>query len=196
MKAMSQKFYNWGVAKANSPHSTKWLGALFFLEVFLFLPLDAILAFFCLQTPRKTALYGTVAAITSTISGLMGYAVGYFLWDLIGSYVVPHLISASLFANMSQHLQAHEGLAIFIGALAPLPIKALSLASGVFHLALPSYLAYMLTARFCRFFLIGGGMCLWGEKGKVFLEQHFHRVVVAIGAKIAIAIALVWALAR
>lgn len=196
MKRVSQKFYDWGVAKANSPHAMTWLGGLFFLEVFLLLPLDAILSFFCLQTPRKTLLYGTVAALASTVSALMGYAVGFFLWDLVGSYVVPHLISTSLFATLSSHLQTHEGLAIFIGALAPLPIKALSLTAGVFHLALPSYLLYILGARFCRFFLIGGVMFFWGERGKLFLERHFHRVVVAIGAKIAIAITLVWALAR
>jgi membrane protein YqaA with SNARE-associated domain len=194
MKRVSQKFYDWGVAKAQSPHATTWLGVLFFLEVFLFLPLDAILVFFCLQTPKKTPLYAFLAAIASTFSALMGYAIGYFLWDLIGSYVVPHLISASLFQTLSTHLQDHEGLAVFIGAFAPLPMKAISLTSGVFHLALPSYLAYIAIARLCRFFLIGGAMNLWGEKGKLFLEKHFHRIVVVIGAKIALAVGLFWAL--
>lgn len=196
MKRITQKFYNWGVEKANSPHATAWLGTLFFLEVFLFLPLDALLSFFCLQTPRKTLLYGILAAVTSTISALMGYAIGFFLWDLIGPYVVPHLISTALFAKMSMHLQAHEGLAVFVGAFAPLPIKALSLASGVFSLALPTYVSYVLGARLCRFFLIGGTMFLWGEKGRLFLERHFHRMVVVIGAKLTIAFALFWALAR
>ncbi len=193
---MTQKLHDWGVAKANSPHANLWLGALFFLELFLFLPLDAILVFFCLQNRRKTLLYGTVAAVASTLSGLMGYAVGFFLWDLVGSYVVPHLISISLFTSISSHLQNHEGLAIFVGAFAPLPMKVISITSGVFHLSLPSYVLYFLAARLCRFFLIGGAMCLWGEKGKQFLERHFHRVIVVIGAKVAVAFALFWALAH
>lgn len=196
MKRVTQKFYNWGVAKANSPHATAWLGTLFFFEVFLFLPLDALLSFFCLQTPKRTFFYAILAAVTSTIGALMGYAIGYFLWDLVGSYVVPHLISTSLFNNISLHLQNHEGLAVFIGAFAPLPIKVLSLASGVFHLALPTYTLYMFSARICRFLLIGGAMFLWGEKGKLFLERHFHRVVVVVGAKLTVAFALFWALAR
>jgi hypothetical protein len=51
-------------------------------------------------------------------------------------------------------------------------------------------------ARFLRFFLIGGVMVLWGEKVKTFVDRHFHRIVMVIGAKVAMAFLFFWMLAR
>lgn len=196
MKASTTKLYNWASAKAASPRSPLWLAALFSLELALFIPLDAILMFFCLQKRSHIFLYVMIATIASTLSGLAGYLLGHFLWDLIGTWVVPHLISTSAFAHLSAHFQAYENGAIFFGALLPFPLKALSLISGVFHLGIVPFITYFATARLIRFSLVGGAMALWGERVKAFVDKHFHRLFMLIGAKVAIAGLFFWALAR
>lgn len=196
MKRSTTRLYNWALEKAGSPKAPFWIALLFSLELILFIPLDAILVFFCLQNRKNIFLYVSIAAIASTLSGLMGYLLGHFLWDLIGPYVVPHLISTSFFDRLSLHFQLYENWAVFFGALLPFPLKALSLVAGIFHLGIMPFAICLGLARLVRFSLVGGAMALWGESVKKFVERHFHRIVVVIGAKIAAAFLFFWAIAQ
>jgi membrane protein YqaA with SNARE-associated domain len=196
VKAQTTKLYNWAIAKAESKRSPFWLSLLFALEIALFLPLDAVLIFFCLQNRKKILLYIALATIASTISGLIGYLLGHFLWDLISPYVVPYMISKASFAKISLHFQRYESWAIFMGALFPFPLKVLTLSAGVFKLGILPFISYFLCARFIRFSLLGGAMMLWGDQVKNFLDRHFHRIILAIGAKLAAVFGFLWFLAK
>lgn len=196
MKTITNKLYNWAILKANSTKAPLWIGFLFLLEIILIIPLDAVLMFFCLQNPKKTFLYVLIAAIASTISAAAGYLLGHFLWDLIGPYVVPHLISSGSFNRISDHFQLYENWAVFFGSLIPFPLKALSLTAGVFHLGLLPFIVYFLIGRLLRFAIVGSAMLLWGERVKIFIDRHFHRVILLIGAKVVLAFAFFWAIAK
>ncbi len=190
------KLYSWAIQKATSPRAPLWIGLLFSLELFLFIPLDAILMFFCLQNRSKIFQYVAIASIASLVSGLAGYLAGHFLWDLIGSYVVPHFISTASFDKVSFQFQTYEKWAVFFGGFIPFPLKALSLVAGVFKLGIMPFALCLIAARSLRFLLIGGTMAIWGEKVKFFVEKHFHRIIVVLGAKMAMAFLAFWALAR
>jgi membrane protein YqaA with SNARE-associated domain len=196
MKQSAAKFYSWSIEKASSEKASFWLAFLFGLELFLFIPLDAVLMFFCLQKRSNIFLYVMIATLASTISGVVGYLFGHFLWDLIGNWVVPHLIATTTFNHLSSHLQLYENWAVFFGSLIPFPLKALSLASGVFQLGVIPFIVCLFTARLLRFSLIGATMALWGVKVKTFVDKHFHRLFMLLGAKIAIVFLFFWALAR
>ena len=196
MKTQTTKLYNWAIAKAESKRSSFWITLLFFLEIALFLPLDAVLMFFCLQNRKKILLYIALATIASTGSGLIGYLLGHFLWDLISPYVIPYIISASAFAKISLHFQHYESWAIFMGALLPFPLKVLTLSAGVFKLGVLPFISYFLCARFIRFSLLGGAMMLWGDQVKNFLDRHFHRIILVVGAKVAAVFIFLWLLAK
>lgn len=187
--------YTWAIDKANSSNAPYWVGLIFFMEIFLFLPLDAVLMFFCLQNRKNTFLYIGIAAFASTLSGLIGYFFGHFLWDLVGSYIVPYVISTSTFERIAGHFQAYENWAVFMGNLVPFPLKALSIGAGVFQLGPMAFAIWMASARLVRFSVVGGAMLIWGEKVKDFVEKHFSRIVLIIGAKIAMAFLLIWMLA-
>lgn len=196
MKKSTTKLYNWSIEKASSTKAPLWLGLLFALELFLFIPLDAVLMFFCLQRRSNILLYIMIATIASTISGLVGYLMGHFLWDLISDWVIPTVISSSSFERFSGHMQMYENWAVFIGGLVPFPIKALSLVAGVFKLGILPFVTFLAAARLVRFTLIGVTMALYGEKVKLFVDKHFHRLFMLVGAKVAAAIIFFWVLAR
>ncbi len=192
IRTATTKLYNWATEKATSSKAPLWIGLLFLLEIFLLIPLDAVMIFFCLQNPRKTFLYIIIAAVASTLSGIIGYLLGHFLWDLIGPYVVPHLISASFFGRLTGHLQAYTVWAVFISALLPLPLKAISLAAGAFHLNPAGFIIGLIAARLVRFTFIGTIVLLWGEKVKLFIDKHFHNISVVIAIKIIAAAFFFW----
>lgn len=190
------RLYSWAIQKATSSKAPLWIGLLFFLELVLFIPLDAILMFFCLQNRSRIFLYIAIATLASLASGLIGYLLGHFLWDLIGHYVVPHFISVASFDKVSSHFQAYENWAVFFGGLVPFPLKALSLGAGVFHLGIFPFAICLAAARLLRFLLIGGTMAIWGEKVKLFVERNFHRIIMVVGAKVAMVFLFFWVFAR
>lgn len=194
MKENTAKLYLWATKKANSSRAPLWISVLFALELFLFIPLDAILMFFCLQNPKKTFTYVILAAFASTISATIGYLLGHFLWDLISPYIVPYLISNATFDRVAGHLQTYENLAVFIGSILPFPLKALSLLGGVFHLKLIPFVSCVLAARLLRFGFVGSAMLMWGPKVKTFLDRHFQKLIYLLGAKVALAVAFFWAI--
>ncbi len=190
------QLYTWATQKALSPKAPYWIGLLFILELLLFIPLDPVLMFFCLQNRSKIFLYVVIAAVGSLVSGIGGYLLGHFLWDLIGPYIVPHFISIASFSKIAIQLEKYENWAVFLGGLLPFPLKALSLGSGVFKLSIIPFAVSLGLARLLRFCLIGGTMILWGEKVKLFVEKNFHKIVVLVGAKVAAVFFLLWALAK
>jgi membrane protein YqaA with SNARE-associated domain len=191
--ASNSKIYAWALQRTESKRAPLWIGLLFFLELVLFIPLDAVLLFFCLQNRDRIFLYILITTFASTLSALCGYLLGHFLWDVLGSYIVPHMISTCAFDRFALHYQQHEGLAVFLGACLPFPLKVLSVSAGIFHLGLSQFLSCILAARALRFSLIGIALYFWGEKVKAFVDRHFHRLLLILGAKIALGFAFFWA---
>lgn len=195
MKAHTAKLYNWATQKAESSKAVWWIALLFSLECVLIIPLDAVLMFFCLQNRARSFLYAAIATTASAFSALFGYLLGHFLWDLIGPYLMPYVIAPATFDRISSHFQLYENWAVFLGALIPFPLKAMSLAAGVFHLGIADFLLFVVLGRLLRFFLIAASMVMWGEKVKQFVDRHFHRIILVIGAKAVAASLFFWAIA-
>jgi membrane protein YqaA with SNARE-associated domain len=192
MSGNTRRLYSWALQRTESKRAPLWIGLLFFLELVLFIPLDAVLIFFCLQNRKRIFLYILITTIASTLSALCGYLLGHFLWDLLGSMIVPNLISPRSFQRFALHYHQHEHLAVFLGALLPFPLKVLSLSAGIFHLTITPFLFFVLLARTLRFSLIGIAMLFFGEKVKEFVDRHFHRLLLLLGAKTALAFAFFW----
>lgn len=196
MAANTGRLYQWAIQRTESRRAPLWIGLIFFLELILFIPLDAILMFFCLQNRKRIFLYVLIASVASSLSGLCGYLLGHFLWDIVGPYIVPHLVSASFFERFAAHYQNYEAWAVFFGALMPIPMKVLSLSAGIFHLGLAPFLVFLFLARLVRFSLVGGAMYLWGDAVKGFIDRHFRGLFLIIGAKIALGFAFFYAISQ
>jgi len=196
MAVNTGRIYQWAIQRTESRRAPLWMALIFLLELILVIPLDMILVFFCLQKREWIFLYVMIAALASTISGLGGYLLGHFLWDLIGPYIVPNLISATAFDHFAVHYQNYENWAVFAGSFLPLPMKVISLSAGIFHLGLGTFLGFLFFARLLRFALVGFAMYLWGEQVKAFVDRHFRGLFWMIGAKIAIGFAFFYAIAQ
>ena len=194
--ATNNKFYAWAIRHTESSRAPFWVALLFSLEIILFIPLDAILMFFCLQNRRRIALYVAIATLSSVLSALLGYLFGYFLWNLVGSYIVPYILSAKSFDHFAIQYQRYEEWAVLLGSLLPLPLKLLSLSAGIFRLSLPVFLSAVFAARAIRFSLVGIAVALWGDKIKAIVDKHFRYIALLIGAKIALGFGFFWTIAQ
>jgi membrane protein YqaA with SNARE-associated domain len=190
----ARKVYEWASQKAFSPFAPLWLAFIFLLEMFLFLPMDALLMLFCLHNPERRYIYALVATLSSLVIGLIGYAIGYWLWDHVGQFVIDHLISKDFFNRMVDQYNSHEFVAVFAGSFLPIPFKAITISAGFCKLSLGGYLASVFLARAIRFFLIAELMQRWGTPIKAFIDKHFKSLMIALGAKVALTFGFFWIL--
>ncbi len=190
----AKRVYNWAASKASLPFAPMWLGIIFSSELFLFLPLDALLMLFCLQNPQRRVLYAFIATFVSLCVACLGYGIGLLLWDSMGPFIVKHLISESSFNTFVQHYNLHESGAIFLGSLLPIPFKIVTLSAGFCKLSLGNFLLFVGLARAVRFFSIAEAMCRWQAPIKRFIDRHFNRLLVGLGIKIVLSISFFWIL--
>ncbi len=188
--------YDWTAIKAKSRFSSMWLIVVFFFEIIVFIPLDALMVLFCLENPDRKFLNAALAAIASTAGGIAGYFLGLFAWDVISPYVLGPLMSASFFDKICAHYSLYQNWAIFIGSFLPLPFKVIALSAGVCHLNLGHFVTFVLLARLARFLLIAKAVEVWGLQIKIFVDRYLGRLIMALGAKIAIAFTFFWALGQ
>jgi membrane protein YqaA with SNARE-associated domain len=190
----ARKVYEWACQKAFSPMAPLWLALIFFLEMLLFLPMDALLMLFCMHNPQRRMIYATVATLSSLVIGLIGYGVGYLLWDTVGQFVTDHLISKDFFNRLVDHYNAHEFMAVFVGSFLPIPFKAVTISAGFCKISLSGCLIAIFFARALRFFLIAELMQRWGKQIKAFVDRYFSGLVIALGAKVVLTFGFFWIL--
>jgi membrane protein YqaA with SNARE-associated domain len=189
-----RRVYHWACQKAYSPFAPLWLAFIFLLEMLLFLPMDALLMLFCMHNPQRRYVYALVAALSSIVIGLIGYGIGYLLWDSVGPFVTQYLISKDFFNRLVEHYNQYEHLAVFLGSFLPIPFKAVSISAGFCKLSLWGYVVALFFARALRFFIIAELMQRWGDRVKTFIDRHFGSLMVAFGAKIVLTFAFFWIL--
>src|ERR671923_177480 len=74
--------YNWVLKLAASKHAEPWLFGVSFAESSFFpIPPDVMLAPMCFARPERAYRYALVCTIASVLGALLGYAIGYWLFE-------------------------------------------------------------------------------------------------------------------
>lgn len=189
-----RKIYDWASQKAYSPRAPLWLAFIFILEMFLFLPMDALLMLFCMHNPERRYTYALVATLSSVFIGLIGYGIGYLMWDNVGPFVTKYIVSEEFFNRLVEHYNLHEFFAVFVGGFLPIPFKAVTISAGFCKLSLGGYVAALFVSRAIRFFLIAEVMQRWGSQTRSFIDRHFSSIIIALGVKVLLTFAFFWVL--
>src|SRR5688500_1051951 len=73
-------------------HAERWLAAVSFIEAsFCPIPPHPLLGLMCLAEPQKAVRFAAIATIASVLGGLLGYAIGWGLYDTIGQELISAL---------------------------------------------------------------------------------------------------------
>jgi len=89
---MLRRLYDWTLAKAAHRHAQWWLALFAFVEGSFFpIPPHPLLGLLCLAQPKRAVRFAAVATIASVAGGMLGYAIGHFLFDLLGERLLAAL---------------------------------------------------------------------------------------------------------
>jgi membrane protein YqaA with SNARE-associated domain len=173
---MLRSLYDWIMKLAASRHALPAMAAVSFVESSFFpIPPDAMLVPMVLAKPARAWRIAAVCTVASVLGGLLGYAIGYYAYEALGSIVVgPEDYEAYRAAY------AEYGLwVILVKGLTPIPYKLVTIASGAAQFDLTVFVLASIVTRGVRFFLVAALLRMYGEPIRHFIEKYLTWVTTA-----------------
>lgn len=177
---MLKRLYDWTLAKAAHRHAIWWLAFFSFLESSCFpIPPHPLLGLMCLAQPKKALNYGIVCTLASVAGGLLGYAIGHFLFATVGTTLLDWLHLTKNFPQAACMLRENAALIIIGKGATPIPFKLVTISAGFIGVPIFTLLWASLLSRGMQFVLVGALFWKFGAPIKVFLERYL--TILSIG---------------
>jgi membrane protein YqaA with SNARE-associated domain len=177
---MLRRLYDWTMGKAAHPHAVRWLALFAFVEASFFpIPPHPLLGLMCLAEPKKAMRFAIVATIASVAGGLFGYAIGYFVYDLVGAQLLAWLGLSEEFPVAACYLREYDVEAILIAGATPVPFKLLTITAGFIGMALVPFTLASIGGRGLIFLTVGVLFRLFGAPIKRFIDKYLVAVTSA-----------------
>jgi membrane protein YqaA with SNARE-associated domain len=177
---MLQKTYDWMIRTASHRNAPRALAAVSFAESSFFpIPPDIMLIPMILADRRKAWWYATLATIASVVGGIVGYAIGYFVFEYIGEPILRFYGYGAKFEE-AKRLFNDWGVWILIAkGWTPFPYKILTISAGAFHMPLLPFVIASIATRAMRFYLVAALLYFFGEPIRQFIETRLSLVTTA-----------------
>ena len=170
---MLRRLYDWTMAKAAHPHAEWWLAAFSFVEASFFpIPPHPLLGLMCLAEPKKAIRFALIATLASVAGGMLGYAIGHFLYDTIGTQLLAVLGLTESFPRAACYLREYGAEIIMIKGATPIPFKLLTITAGFIGMSLLVFIGASLVSRAISFMIVGVLFRLFGAPIKAFIDKY------------------------
>jgi len=191
---MLQRLYARTLAIAAGPNALLALLAVAFVESSLLpIPPDILLIPMILAQPARAFRLALLCTLASVAGGLVGYAIGYFLFDAIGRPILEYNHAMAGYEALKAGFAKWGVWIIIIKGMTPIPYKLVTIASGVVHFPLLPFIAASLVSRSLRFFLIALLLWWFGDAAREFIERRLMLMtglfaILLVGGIVAVAI--------
>jgi membrane protein YqaA with SNARE-associated domain len=112
------------------------------------------------------------------LGGLLGYAIGYFLFDTIGQSVLNFYGYAEKFSQFAEKYNQYGAWIVFMAGLTPFPFKVITIASGTVAMNVPAFIVASIVGRSARFFAVAALLYFFGPPIRAFIERYFGILTV------------------
>ncbi|KPL68923.1 cytochrome B561 [Erythrobacter sp. SG61-1L] len=170
---MLRRLYDWTMAKASHPHAEWWLALFCFVEASFFpIPPHPVLGVMCLAEPKKAVRFAAIATLASVAGGVLGYAIGWGLYDTIGRQLLDLLGMTASFPVAACYLREYGAEIIMIKGATPIPFKLLTITAGFIHMNLVTFILASVISRSISFMIVGVLFRLFGRPIKAFIDKY------------------------
>ena len=179
LSRMLRSLYNWTMDKASHRHAEYWLAFFSFIESSFFpIPPHPLLGLMCLAQPQKAIRYAVICAIASVLGGVLGYAIGYFLFDAVGTWLIASIGMSESLPTVQCYVDRDGAWVVFIAAFTPLPFKLATIVAGFLGMAFVPFLLAALAGRGAIFLTVGVLFRLFGAPIKRVIDKYLGLVTI------------------
>ncbi|MBI4982166.1 MAG: DedA family protein [Candidatus Omnitrophica bacterium] len=170
LKAMYNWTLHWAKTK-QAPYALFWLA--FCESSFFPIPPDVLLIAMVMAERKKWALYATICTIGSVAGALLGYFIGWGLYETIGKTIINTYHLNAAVELVGRKFSENSFITIFTAAFTPIPYKVITIAAGIFNISLITVVVASIFGRAGRFFLVALGLRVFGKKIADSIEKYF-----------------------
>jgi membrane protein YqaA with SNARE-associated domain len=172
-RAMLRRIYDWCIAAADKPYALWLLAAVSFAESSFFpVPPDIMLVPMALAKPQRAWLYASVCTLASVTGGVLGYAIGFLLYDSVGQWLM-HLYGYGDKVEAFRASYAQYGAwIILLKGLTPIPFKIVTITSGFAGYNIWLFILFSIITRGGRFFFEAILLHRYGATIRHQIEKH------------------------
>ena len=170
--AMYDKTMEWSKHR----FATFWLSFVSFIEAIFFpIPPDVMLIPMSMSKPQSAVKFALFTTIASVLGGMIGYAIGYYAFDLVQEYIIKLGYQAHWETAISWFKQWGV-LVVFVAGFSPIPYKVFTIAAGVMQMAFLPFVATAFISRAARFLLVAKLSAWGGEKFAAKLRRSIEVI--------------------
>jgi membrane protein YqaA with SNARE-associated domain len=180
---MLHRLYDRIIEIAAGPNALAALLIVSFVESSFFpIPPDILLIPMILARPRDAWRLAALCMLASVGGGLLGYAIGYFLFDTIGRPLLEFYGAMDRYDALKAGFDQWGVWIIILKGMTPIPYKLITIASGVAHFDLIAFVAASIVSRSLRFFLLAALLWWFGDAARTFIERRLTLVTTVFAA--------------
>jgi len=170
---MLRRLYDWCLAAAGKPHALWLMAAVSFAESSFFpVPPDVMMVPMALARPDRAWRYAAVCTVASVVGGLLGYAIGAFLYDTIGHWLMQLYGHGEKIETFREAYRQYGAWIILGKGVTPIPYKLVTITAGFAGYSLPLFVLCSAATRGARFFLLAFLLWRFGDKARAIIEER------------------------
>ncbi|MGA0533981.1 YqaA family protein [Hansschlegelia sp. KR7-227] len=178
---MLRRLYDWTLALAAGPRANAALAGVSFAEASFFpLPPDILLVPMVIARPDKAYRLAWLCGISSTLGGMLGYAIGALLYDTVGLWIIQLYGYGDKMEAFREAYAAYGMWIILLKGLTPIPYKLVSITSGFAGYDLVLFFFLSLVSRSLRFLAVAWLLRRYGEPVREFIEKRLELAAILL----------------
>lgn len=174
---MFRALYDWTLRLAGHRHADRYMAAVSFAESSFFpIPPDVMLVPMMLARREKAYRIALICTIASVLGGMLGYAIGYFLYESAGKWLLGVYHLDGKLAGIKAFYDQYGAFVILVKGFTPIPFKLVTIASGIFTFNFPLFVLLATLTRGARFFLLAFLLKKYGEPVQKVIEERLNLI--------------------
>jgi len=145
---------------------------------FLPIPPDLLLVPMALVRPKQIWALSLICTVASSLGAVVGYVIGYGLWNLVGARLVELYGYGEGFTAYQDLIEQWGVWIIIAKSLTPIPFKIMAIAAGVAAMSPSAFLASAAFGRALHFAIIASLIALWGDRVMALVSRYGRMLAV------------------
>jgi len=171
---MIENIYNKILDISKKKYALSFLLFIAFIESFIFpIPPDIFLIFLILAQRNKAFYFAFYCTLFSVLGGMLGFAIGVFFFDTIGSNILNYYNLDDKFLNFKNYYNEFGIWVVAAGGFTPIPYKVITIFSGFIKMNFIEFTIASFISRAARYFLLATLLYFYGKKFEKFLIKKF-----------------------
>lgn len=163
----------------HSKHMLWGIGVASFLEAIIIpIPLETILIPLMHARRKQIFIISTIALLGCILAAAVGYMIGYFVFDAIGTQLVSLVSTPEQFERVSQKMQDEGFWFVFSVGVVPIPFQIAMLAAGATQYSFMLFLLASTLSRGLRYYGLAILVLFAGDKAEHLFKKH--KITVSI----------------